>query len=135
MFGFGKNKQKQKDDKFLSELAELTSSFAYNAEFLDDQQVREIMETVVAVYFERDPEEANYQTADFFFNSLVGNIAGATIDGQLDPHMSLQMWKRTDKYLLEFPSKNTNVTKISMQNWKGILIDMEIHPMNFEALY
>ncbi|WP_420554782.1 hypothetical protein [Neptuniibacter marinus] len=135
MFGFGKNKQKQKDDKFLRELAELTSSFAYNADFLDDQQVREIMETVTAVYLERDPEEANYQTADFFFNSLIGNIASNTINDQLDPHLSLQMWRRTDKYLLTFPSKNTDIAQIGMQNWKGILINRGIDPMNFEVLF
>lgn len=134
MFGFGKNKQKQKDERFLSELAQLASSFSYNADFLDDQQVNELLETVTSIYFDRDPAEENYQTADFFFNSLIGNIAGATIDGLLDPHMSLQMWKRTDKYLLTFPSNNTNVVQIGMNNWKDILMNRGIHPMNFQVI-
>lgn len=132
MFGFGKSKQKQKDEVFLNELALLASNFAHNVEFLDEQQVREIIETVTTVYFDRDPEEANYNTADLFFNSLIGNLAGATIDGILDPHMSLQMWRLTDRFLRTFPTNNTNVAQIGMRNWKEVLINRDIHPMNFQ---
>lgn len=134
MFGFGKNKQKQKDEQFYSELSQLSSSFAYHADILDEQQIRELLETVITVYLQRAPEEEHFKSSDFFFDLLIGNLANSTIDDILDPHTSLQMWKRTDKYFLAFPENNTNVAQRGMKNWKAILIDRKIDPINFEFM-
>ncbi|MDN3487826.1 hypothetical protein [Pseudoalteromonas sp. APC 3694] len=132
MFGFFKGSQRKLDDQFKKDLYEFAQFFALRVEFLNPIQTKEIVATVTSVYLERDPEDEGSSVADFFFNSLVGNICDAIGQGVIDKHTGLIMWKQSNRFLSANPGFKGKVVNVCMKNWKDLLLHLGVDKMNFD---
>lgn len=134
MFGSKKRKQKQTDEVFAKKLSEFAVLFESNVPFFNRRNTNEIVETVLQAYLERNPKESNYSAVDFFFDILVGNLIGATVDKELDVGTSLTLWRQSDKFLSDYQQFNSEIVLLCMNNWKSILIKRGINEMNFNYI-
>ena len=93
------------------------------------------MENVIGTYLEKNTIESDYSPSDFYLDAVIGIFGSFTIDGLLDIHEALQIWKEVDRFLISAPVYNSAVISKGMSSWEFILKDKGIHSANFILKY
>lgn len=124
MFGLFKKKKAERDALFEKALAMFATDFAPVIGAIDDKGSAEIIDRALTNYYARDPGEANYSAADFYFDAFTGAMFELTENGTFPPQVSLRFFAMTDSFLRGHGLYQTPVVLDLMDKWQSMLIDM-----------
>ena len=131
MIGIIKRLFKNKDNEFQENLRIISSLFVSNVTFLDSRQARELTETTEQIYQKKAPEQKSYSAADFYLDSLIGQVGHMTINGIIPKFTSLEMWRETDRFLDSAPIYKSNTVLKGMIGWMEVLARQGVDQRNF----
>ncbi len=124
MFGFFKNKSKEKDKLFLAELSVFSSDFDYVMSAIDPNGAEEMISRAINNYKEQTPDEKDHTPSDFYFNAFTGAIFELTLNSIITPESSLSIFVMTDNFLQGQPKYHTPLAISLMNEWQSTLIDL-----------
>ena len=121
MFSNKENTNDIETEKFVLEMAQVSSDFEFGCSFMDNELASEMAKRGLSHYLEKKPEEAGQSPSDFFLNAFAHASGQMLVEGHMPAAVSATWLYQLEHFLQGYGKYNTNLARGVTASWRGAL--------------